>query len=226
MIETQCLTDADGLFVTDARGNLVPSNTAPAGTGRPDAQAGRGLCRRLRMRLLQASGRWAGVNDMAAADVDAYLSALGRDLHQQIKVKLTISRDGTPIERVLASMGIRRCRPRTGLPRRKRRLEYCPAGGECGYVRPVAAAALNGIGLPTTARERLVAASRAEEASMFVYLQGNNTKGIPANHYVLINPGEHLGTSKVLAAWTEKTPMGEVSRAKRFRSLRQWPCGR
>jgi hypothetical protein len=40
---------------------------------------------------------------------------------------------------------------------------------------------------------------------MFVYLQGDPIKGIPTNHYVLVNPSQHLGVDAVPKDWVEST---------------------
>jgi hypothetical protein len=46
---------------------------------------------------------------------------------------------------------------------------------------------------------------------MYVYLAGvDETKGVPASHYVIVNPGNHEGIAAVPAAWTEKAPNGDV----------------
>jgi hypothetical protein len=40
---------------------------------------------------------------------------------------------------------------------------------------------------------------------MDVYLAGiDPVKGVPARHFIYCNPGNHLGTSAVPAAWTKK----------------------
>jgi hypothetical protein len=45
---------------------------------------------------------------------------------------------------------------------------------------------------------------------VFVYLEGSPTKGVVANHYVTVCPGEHLGLGKVIAAWVETNSEGKL----------------
>jgi hypothetical protein len=46
---------------------------------------------------------------------------------------------------------------------------------------------------------------------MIVYLNGiDPVKGVPARHFIYCNPGNHLGTSTVPAAWTKKDAQGGI----------------
>jgi hypothetical protein len=44
---------------------------------------------------------------------------------------------------------------------------------------------------------------------MWIYLEGSS-KGIPQNHYVLANPGQHVGVKAVIADLTEQDADGHT----------------
>jgi hypothetical protein len=45
---------------------------------------------------------------------------------------------------------------------------------------------------------------------LFVYLEGSHPKGIVASHTIAVNPGNHLGTAQVPAAWCERDGDGRL----------------
>jgi hypothetical protein len=45
---------------------------------------------------------------------------------------------------------------------------------------------------------------------MFVYAAGDPIKGVVANHWLIVNPAEHLGVAAVVRTLTEKDADGKV----------------
>jgi hypothetical protein len=45
---------------------------------------------------------------------------------------------------------------------------------------------------------------------MLIYLQGDPVKGIAENHYIIVNPAEHLGTNNVVSTLVEKDHDGKL----------------
>ena len=225
MIETQCLTDADGLFVTDAAREFGAQHHSTSGNWTPRRASWPRSLPTVRCGCFRPAPL-GGCNDMA--DVGCIPVGAGPgptpadkgqadDFPRRHADRARPGVDGDPSAAV------------PGPACRGESVGWnCPAGSKCGSVRPGRGGverhrlAHDGAGAPGRRAHEL-----ARRRLCLCIYRAITQKGFPANHYVLINPGEHLGTSKVLAAWTEKTPMGDGIQGQYVsRSLRQWPCGR